>query len=516
MKKFVISAAVASVAALSFGTAAHAAGPAGTWTADPATGTDLLAPKVNTSAGCPTDSDAYNAILSGPGAFASGYAITPTQDPSFSTTQGFPVQLGLSFADAATELGTTIVAGEYPLVVNCVDSFSLEVKATFTGTFYFTSPTSYTTTDPNASTPSTTTLAVSPSGPVDAGASVTLTATIDPATAAGTVQFKDGSANLGAAVAVSGGKAVLTTSALTAGSHSITAVFSSSTAGVSGSASTASTVVVNAPQAVATTTALSVSPSGPVEQYTAVTLAATVTPSAAAGKVQFTDGGQNIGAPVTVSGGAATLTTSSLGAGDHAFTARFVPANSGAYTGSESPAVNLNVKPFAGANASQTISTTVESGALTISVASNDAVVLPNPALTSDASKLTTGGTLNQLTVTDTRAGNLGWNVAGQVSDFKDGSGHEINAANLGWTPKVVDKADVQTVTAGAKVDPANAIAPGASAPSGNGLASSRTLATAAAGAGVGTAHLNADVALQAPTSTVAGTYSATLTITAI
>jgi hypothetical protein len=142
--------------------------------------------------------------------------------------------------------------------------------------------------------------------------------------------------------------------------------------------------------------------------------------------------------------------------------------------------------------------------------------VLPTPALASDASKLTTGGTLNSLTVTDTRAGNLGWNVAGQVSDFSDGSSHSINAANLGWTPKLIDKSASQTITAGPKVDPADAIAPGAAAPSGLGLASSRTLASASAGAGVGTAHLNATVALQAPTTTVAGTYSATLTITAI
>jgi hypothetical protein len=498
--------------------AAQAAPPAGTLgslTASPATGTDLLAPKVRTSAGCAADSDSYLARLSGPGAFAANPQVTQPQDVNFSTSNPFDVQIENSFKDIATDLGTTIVAGEYDITVYCIDSFSQDVKGTFTGAFYFTSATAYQSTDPNASAPSSTSLDITPAGPVTAGTTVTLKATVAPATATGSVQFKDGADDLGGTVAVSGGVATLSTAALTSGTHSITAVFTSTSAGVNGSTSSATSYVVNPAAATATTTSLVVNPSGSIEKFTPVTLSATVTPAGADGKIQFTDGGQNLGAAVAISGGAATITTSSLDAGDHSLAARFVSADS-AYAASESPAVPLTVKPFTGGTASQTISTTVASGALTISVAGTDPVVLPAPALASDASKLTTAGTLNSLTVTDTRAGNLGWNVSGQVSDFSDGSSHSINAANLGWTPKVIDKSSSQTVAAGPKVDPADAIAPGAAAPSGLGLASSRTLASAAAGAGVGTAHLNATVALQAPTTTVAGTYSATLTITAI
>ncbi|MEV6304393.1 Ig-like domain-containing protein [Actinoplanes sp. NPDC051861] len=512
-----LATAVAATLTL-IGTPAQAAPPAGTVgsvTADPATGTDLLAPKVRTSAGCPSTADGYNAYLTGPGAFSAGYLIVATQDVNFSTTSPFDIQLRLSFKDAATELGTTIVPGEYDITVNCVDTFLGDVKGTFTGAFWFTSATAYQSTDPNQSEPSTTALSVSPTGPVSAGSPVVLRAAVTPATATGTVQFKDGSAALGAPVAVSGGAATLTTSALAAGSHQLTAVFTSTTNGVSGSTSPATTLVVEAAPATATATALAVNPSGPVEKFTPVTLSALVVPKAAVGKVQFTDGGQNLGAAVTVVNGEATLTTSSLEAGDHSFTARFVPADSGAYAGSESTALPLTVTPFTGGSASQTLSTTVESGALSVSVESNNPVVLPAPALASDASKLTTGGTLNAITVTDTRAGNLGWNVSGQVSNFANGS-NSINAANLGWQPKVLDQSPSQEVTAGAKVDPAAAIAPGAAAPSGLGLASSRTLAVAAGGKGIGTAHVNATVSLQAPTTTVAGTYTATLTITAI
>ncbi|WP_436523350.1 Ig-like domain-containing protein [Actinoplanes sp. HUAS TT8] len=518
--KGALVAVAATALVLPFGAAAQAAPPAGsfgTLTATPATGADITVPKVRTSAGCgTTGADSYWGYLFGPGKFTGGVQVVTPKDTNFSATAPFDIQVDNSFKDVATDQGTTIVAGEYDLVITCVDSFEQHEYGTFTTAFYFTSPTAYTTTDPNSSSPSTTTISVDPTGPVTAGDEVTLKAAVTPAAAAGKVQFKDGSENLGSEVTVANGVAELKTTALTAGTHTLTAVFTPTTAGVSGSTSSAATLVVNRAAAQATSVGLAVNPQPTVEQFSPVALTATVSPSEAAGKVQFTDGGQNLGAPVTVSGGTAVLNTSSLSEGDHGFTAKFVPADAAVYTASESASVPLTVTAFKGGSASQTISTTVESGALTISVANNAPVVLPAPALTSDASKLTTAGSINPLTVTDTRAGNFGWNVSGQVSDFSDGASHAINGANLGWSPKLVDKSASQTITPGSKVDPANAIAPQATAPNGLGLASARTLALAGAGAGVGTAHVTADVSLQVPTTTVAGTYTATLTITAI
>ena len=49
-----------------------------------------------------------------------------------------------------------------------------------------------------------------------------------------------------------------------------------------------------------TTTALTVTPAGPVEHGQPVTLKATLSPSSAAGTVQFFDGSTAIGAPVAV------------------------------------------------------------------------------------------------------------------------------------------------------------------------------------------------------------------------
>jgi hypothetical protein len=70
-----------------------------------------------------------------------------------------------------------------------------------------------------------TALAVTPASPQPVGTALTLTATLTPSGAVGSVQFKDGVTNLGSAVAVSGGTAHITNSTLAAGTHSLTAVF---------------------------------------------------------------------------------------------------------------------------------------------------------------------------------------------------------------------------------------------------------------------------------------------------
>jgi hypothetical protein len=157
--------------------------------------------------------------------------------------------------------------------------------------------------------------------------------------------------------------------------------------------------------------------------------------------------------------------------------------------------------------ASEQIQTTVtQQGGLTISVADSSPVVLPTPVLNGDASRLTSSGDINPVTVTDTRVQSPGWNVVGQVSDFSNGATGTIAAGSLGWAPKVIDSATGQVVTPGATVD----------AGTGTGLGQSQQLASAGAGASRGTAHVGATLNLSAPTTTELGTYTATLTLTAI
>ena len=94
--------------------------------------------------------------------------------------------------------------------------------------------------------------------------------------------------------------------------------------------------------ATATTTKLAASPLDPVAQGTTSTLTATVTPTAAAGKVQFKNGTADLGTPVTVSGGQAQY-AGKLPAGSRSLTAVFTPTDSAAYASSTSSALTYVV-----------------------------------------------------------------------------------------------------------------------------------------------------------------------------
>ncbi len=533
--------AVAAGSALLLGGLANASTPApgslGTLSVTPATGTDLTAAAAQLSAACPTNSTSMNVSIIGPVAadgtvaqtatFATPYPIVPQATPS--TAGPFSTPFAFDFKDAAADRGgasNLMQTGQYNFTATCSSGRTTPVATgTFTGAIYFTSPTAYTSTDPNPSPTTSTVLTTTPASPATQGAAVTLNAAITPtpssATVAGTVQFKDGTTNINGPVTVTNGTASTTTSTLTASSHQLTAVFTSTAANVTGSTSAPVTFVVNS-VGTPTTTTLTVTPSGSVTQGTAVTLNGSVSPTTAAGSIQFTDNGTNLGSavPLTANGTASTSTSTLAAAGSpHSLVANFIPTNSTAFAASSSQPVSLTVTGSGGgtgSSATENISTTIAAaGSLVISVA-NTNVVLPTPVLNAAGTLFTTSGKINPVTVTDTRGADPGWSVNGQVTDFSDGASHAINGDNLGWAPNVVDKAPSQTVTAGGTIAPANGIAPGATPPSGSGLKTSRTLATAAAAAGLGTAHLDALLSLNAPTSTPAGTYNATLTLTAI
>lgn len=124
--------------------------------------------------------------------------------------------------------------------------------------------------EPPAVTSTSTTLTADPN-PATAGQSVTLTAQETPATA-GSVQFKDGSTDLGAPVAVDGSGKAMTSATFGAGSHDLSAVFTPGSSGFTGS--TGSTTLTVDP--VATTTKPSVTAvapaSGPTIGGTTVTI----------------------------------------------------------------------------------------------------------------------------------------------------------------------------------------------------------------------------------------------------
>ncbi|MFE0633185.1 phosphate ABC transporter substrate-binding protein PstS [Streptomyces sp. NPDC058864] len=151
----------------------------------------------------------------------------------------------------------------------------------------------------------------------------------------------------------------------------------------------------------------------------------------------------------------------------------------------------------------QSITTSLEPGALLISVEGDPHVELPGPVLDPSGEFLHTSGRMTPVTVTDTRLGNVGWTASGRVGDFTGPAGSVIDGSSLTWAPAIVDPGNVPSVTPGAPVVRGD----------GNGLKESRTLAT---GIGPGTADAGAGLDLDAPTSTPPGTYTAVLTLTVI
>ncbi|MGO9854574.1 MAG: Ig-like domain repeat protein, partial [Acidimicrobiales bacterium] len=181
-------------------------------------------------------------------------------------------------------------------------------------------------------TPTTTGLGASPASPQLSGTSETLTATVNPSAATGTVQFKVGSTDIGSPVTVSAGGAHIVTATLPVGTDSLSAVFTAAAGnGYAGSTGSASfTVEPLTP----TTTGLGASPPSPQLWGAVETLTATVGPSAATGTVQFEVGSTDIGSPVTVSAGSAHIETSSLPVGTDGLSAVFTPTAGNGYASS--------------------------------------------------------------------------------------------------------------------------------------------------------------------------------------
>lgn len=111
-------------------------------------------------------------------------------------------------------------------------------------------------------------------------------------------------------------------------------------------------------------------------------------------------------------------------------------------------------------------------------------------------------GTIEPVLVVDTRASRPPWSVSGQVVEVTGG----VAPASFGWTPFVENPSG-----AGFAGPP---VASGY--PTGAGLSSPRVLGQAPGGHALGSARLGANLDLRLPLDTAAGTYTATLTLTAM
>ncbi|MGE3621296.1 MAG: HtaA domain-containing protein [Acidimicrobiia bacterium] len=154
----------------------------------------------------------------------------------------------------------------------------------------------------------------------------------------------------------------------------------------------------------------------------------------------------------------------------------------------------------------QTITATVpevtEPGELVWSINGDGAVDLGTT--TNQGTFLQAGGAIDPISLTDTRAGGPAWSISGQVSDFTGG----ISGSHLGWSPEVLSPG-AGAVAGG---DVASSLAEGGT----TGLSVPSVLAASPGGHASGTASLGAGLDLRLPVETPAGSYSATLTITAL
>lgn len=179
-------------------------------------------------------------------------------------------------------------------------------------------------------------LRVSPSGRVVHGTKVKLRATITPAKAAGSVQFRDGSKVL-KTVKVKAGKASFSTRTLRAAKHKLTAKFVPSTSGYATSTSSKHSLTVKAHP---TRVSLKASTST-IKKGNKLTLKVKESP-AAAGKVAIFDGSKKL-ATVKVKKGKATVSTTKLTVGSHRLKAKFTPKKTSGDATSTSKVVKVKV-----------------------------------------------------------------------------------------------------------------------------------------------------------------------------
>ncbi|MCU1657296.1 MAG: hypothetical protein JWO57_1952, partial [Pseudonocardiales bacterium] len=343
---------------------------------------------------------------------------------------------------------------------------------------------------PAVVTSTTTTLAATPN-PSTVGNTVTLTATVAPAAAAGSVQFMDGATNIGSPAAVSAGTASTTTSTLTQGSHALSAVFTPTDTATYGSSTGTFTATVN-PAATATATTLAVS-GGYLTAGSAATLTATVTGPGTtpngSGTVAFYDNASATAIPGTVTAGPTGTYVLDLPtgftAGGHSVVAKFTPTDLTQFAVSQSsPQAFLTQAPLVGACAqpgsvctdTQNVTATIPVGTLVINTPYTASAPLDLGTLVLDPTStvLTGSKPFQNIVVTDTRSGNLAWTVSAIATNLSDGGGNPnsvINAQNLGLTGVAKTSSGAGftgtlTYTANAA---ANGVAPGAAGSAGLG-----------------------------------------------
>ncbi|HSU67730.1 MAG TPA: Ig-like domain repeat protein, partial [Tepidisphaeraceae bacterium] len=290
-----------------------------------------------------TDPSAYNLLRQDADNFLksqiNGYIQWAKQNNSLVIIVGDEGDRAHGFTSLATNKITMIVNGSTNLFVPGTDSANVNVYNVLRtmedmyGVTKLASSSNAATLDTNAAgqlsgvvttKASTTTALATSATPSTFGQSITFTATVSDTTSgtpSGTITFLDGSTQIGTGTLNGSGVATFITSALTAGSHSITAQYG----GDANFASSVSSALAQTINKAATSTAVA-SSATPSTFGQSVTFTATVSDSMSAsptGTVSFLDGSTVVGTGTLNGSGVATFTTSSLSVATHSITAQY-------------------------------------------------------------------------------------------------------------------------------------------------------------------------------------------------
>ncbi len=294
-------------------------------------GSTSSAKTVTVSDPTPIDIDTTTTVTA-PGTAIKGDAVTLSASVS-------PAPLGgtVQFKVDGSNVGSpaAVTGGTASIQHTFTTTGGRQVTAVFSGSTGFGGSTStaktVTVSDPTPVDEDTTTTVSAPSTATK-GDAVTLSATVAPNPGGGTVQFKVDGTNVGSPASVTGGTASIQHTFATTGSRQVTAVFSGST-GFNGSTSAAKTIVVSAPDPGDESTTLTVSAPSTAQKGVAVELKAALTPSGVnGGTVRFQVDGTDVGSPVTVVNGEATLQHTFATGGNHTVTATY--SGTDGYSGS--------------------------------------------------------------------------------------------------------------------------------------------------------------------------------------
>ena len=206
----------------------------------------------------------------------------------------------------------------------------------------------------------------------------------------GSIDFMNGNGTLGQGTLDNTGEATLVVSTLPVGSYAVVAAYSGNSNYPSGESGVVPLQVLSA-----TTTSLIASPN-PVTAGQAVTLTATVQGSgntAPTGRVSFLNGSAPLGTANLNASGVATLSTTSLAAGNYSLTAQY-PGSTGFLSSTSAP-VSITVKALSTATFSP--GTGIYSRTQTVTIAASKGAVICYNSTGSPATNGTTGCTRGTL-----------------------------------------------------------------------------------------------------------------------